>query len=141
MTGRRERVRAPGCGPGLEGHRREPTRGSWDVAQWAGSGKTQITRQDRASCGLASADPERAAPALFVAVLWAVIFFDVRRALAGPFIGFMRGLANDVTGDGITANAVSPGLINTLATAPQSEEQKRSTWNSTPSSGWAIPRM
>jgi NAD(P)-dependent dehydrogenase (short-subunit alcohol dehydrogenase family) len=43
-------------------------------------------------------------------------------------IGFMRGLANDVAGDGITANAVLPGLTNTLATAPQSEEQKRSTW-------------
>src|ERR1700728_1170271 len=43
-------------------------------------------------------------------------------------IGFMRGLANDVAGDGITANAVLPGLINTLAIAPQSEEQKRSTW-------------
>ena len=43
-------------------------------------------------------------------------------------IGFMRGLANDVAGVGITANAVLPGLINTLATAPQSEEQKRSTW-------------
>jgi NAD(P)-dependent dehydrogenase (short-subunit alcohol dehydrogenase family) len=39
-------------------------------------------------------------------------------------IGFMRGLANDVAGDGITANAVLPGLTNTLATAPQSEEQK-----------------
>jgi len=43
-------------------------------------------------------------------------------------IGFMRGLANDVANDGITANAVLPGLINTLATAPQSEEQKRATW-------------
>ena len=43
-------------------------------------------------------------------------------------IGFMRGLANDVANDGITANAVLPGLINTLATEPQSEEQKRSTW-------------
>jgi NAD(P)-dependent dehydrogenase (short-subunit alcohol dehydrogenase family) len=43
-------------------------------------------------------------------------------------IGFMRGLANDVANDGITANAVLPGLINTLATAPQSEEQKHSTW-------------
>ena len=49
-TRRRDRVRAPGCGPGLEGHRREPARGSWDVAQCAGSGKTQTTRQDRASC-------------------------------------------------------------------------------------------
>jgi hypothetical protein len=37
-------------------------------------------------------------------------------------IGFMRGLANDV------ANAVLPGLTNTLAIAPQSEEQKRGTW-------------
>ncbi|GAB2545767.1 SDR family NAD(P)-dependent oxidoreductase [Rhodanobacter koreensis] len=43
-------------------------------------------------------------------------------------VGFMRGLANDVASDGITANALLPGLINTLATAPQSEEQKRSTW-------------
>ena len=30
-------------------------------------------------------------------------------------IGFMRGLANDVADDGITANAVLPGLTNTLA--------------------------
>jgi 3-oxoacyl-[acyl-carrier protein] reductase len=43
-------------------------------------------------------------------------------------IGFMRGLANDVAGDGITANAVLPGLTNTLATAVQSDEQKRATW-------------
>jgi NAD(P)-dependent dehydrogenase (short-subunit alcohol dehydrogenase family) len=43
-------------------------------------------------------------------------------------VGFMRGLANDVAGDGITANAVMPGLTNTAATAPQSEEQKRATW-------------
>jgi NAD(P)-dependent dehydrogenase (short-subunit alcohol dehydrogenase family) len=43
-------------------------------------------------------------------------------------IGFMRGLANDVANDGITANAVLPGLTNTLATAPQSEDQKRATW-------------
>ena len=43
-------------------------------------------------------------------------------------IGFMRGLANDVANDGITVNAVLPGLTNTLATALQSEEQKRGTW-------------
>jgi NAD(P)-dependent dehydrogenase (short-subunit alcohol dehydrogenase family) len=43
-------------------------------------------------------------------------------------IGFMRGLANDVAGDGITANAVLPGLTNTPATAAQTEEQKRETW-------------
>jgi len=43
-------------------------------------------------------------------------------------IGFMRGLANDVASDGITANSVLPGLTNTLATAAQSEEQKRDTW-------------
>jgi hypothetical protein len=36
----------------LEGHRRESARGSWDGAHWAASGKTQVTRQDRASCGL-----------------------------------------------------------------------------------------
>jgi NAD(P)-dependent dehydrogenase (short-subunit alcohol dehydrogenase family) len=43
-------------------------------------------------------------------------------------IGFMRGLANDVANDGITANAVLPGLTNTLATASQSDELKRATW-------------
>jgi NAD(P)-dependent dehydrogenase (short-subunit alcohol dehydrogenase family) len=51
-------------------------------------------------------------------------------------IGFMRGLANDVANGGITANAVLPGLTNTLATAAQSEEQKRATWE-----GQAIKRM
>jgi NAD(P)-dependent dehydrogenase (short-subunit alcohol dehydrogenase family) len=43
-------------------------------------------------------------------------------------IGFMRGLANDVANDGITANAVLPGLTNTSAIAPQSDDQKRGTW-------------
>jgi len=43
-------------------------------------------------------------------------------------VGFMRGLANDVGGDGITANAVLPGLTDTAASAPQSEAQKRATW-------------
>jgi 3-oxoacyl-[acyl-carrier protein] reductase len=43
-------------------------------------------------------------------------------------IGFMRGLANDVADDGITANAVLPGLTNTQATADQPEEMKRATW-------------
>jgi len=43
-------------------------------------------------------------------------------------IGFMRGLANDVANDGITANSVLPGLTSTQAIAPQSEEQKRATW-------------
>jgi Enoyl-(Acyl carrier protein) reductase len=43
-------------------------------------------------------------------------------------IGFMRGLANDVANDGVTANAVLPGLTNTQAIAPQTEKQKRSTW-------------
>jgi NAD(P)-dependent dehydrogenase (short-subunit alcohol dehydrogenase family) len=43
-------------------------------------------------------------------------------------IGFMRGLANDVANDGITANTVLPGLTNTQAIGLQSEEQKRSTW-------------
>jgi len=43
-------------------------------------------------------------------------------------IGFMRGLANDVASDGITANAVLPGLTNTQATAEQPDELKRATW-------------
>jgi len=43
-------------------------------------------------------------------------------------IGFMRGLANDVGSDGITANAVLPGLTNTPATASQTDGQKRSIW-------------
>src|SRR5271163_2076920 len=43
-------------------------------------------------------------------------------------IGFMRGLANDVASDGITANAVLPGLTNTPAITAQTEEQKRDTW-------------
>jgi NAD(P)-dependent dehydrogenase (short-subunit alcohol dehydrogenase family) len=43
-------------------------------------------------------------------------------------IGFMRGLANDVADYGITANAVLPGLTNTLATASQPDEVKRATW-------------
>ena len=47
-------------------------------------------------------------------------------------IGFMRGLANDVANDGITANAVLPGLTNTSAIALESEEQKRSTWEQQP---------
>jgi NAD(P)-dependent dehydrogenase (short-subunit alcohol dehydrogenase family) len=51
-------------------------------------------------------------------------------------IGFMGGLANDVTNDGITANAVLPGLTNTPAIAPQSQEQKGSTWE-----GQAIKRL
>jgi hypothetical protein len=41
---------------------------------------------------------------------------------------FHARLSNDVSNDGITANAVLPGLTNTAAIAPQSEEQKRSTW-------------
>jgi NAD(P)-dependent dehydrogenase (short-subunit alcohol dehydrogenase family) len=43
-------------------------------------------------------------------------------------IGFMRGLANDVAADGITANAVLPGLTNTPATADFTDDQKRATW-------------
>ena len=43
-------------------------------------------------------------------------------------IGFMRGLANDVGGDGITANAILPALTNTRATRDLPEEFKRSIW-------------
>ena len=45
-------------------------------------------------------------------------------------IGFMRGLANDVANDGITCNAVLPGLTHTPATDAQGEEQRRATWQS-----------
>ena len=34
------------------GKRTANARGSRDVAQWAGNGKTQVTQQDRASCAL-----------------------------------------------------------------------------------------
>ncbi|WAC48230.1 SDR family NAD(P)-dependent oxidoreductase [Asticcacaulis sp. SL142] len=43
-------------------------------------------------------------------------------------MGFMRGLANDVADDGITCNAVLPGLTHTVATEAQGEEQRRATW-------------
>ncbi len=56
-------------------------------------------------------------------------------------IGFMRGLANDVANDGITANAVLPGLTNTLAIAPQSEEQNARSGSSKRSNGLETPGM
>ena len=43
-------------------------------------------------------------------------------------IGFMRGLANDVANDGITCNAVLPGLTHTVATEAQGEAQRRAVW-------------
>jgi NAD(P)-dependent dehydrogenase (short-subunit alcohol dehydrogenase family) len=43
-------------------------------------------------------------------------------------IGFMRGLANDVGGDGITANAILPALTNTRATRELPDDFKRSIW-------------
>ena len=54
-------------------------------------------------------------------------------------IGFMRGLANDVANDGITANAVLPGLTNTLAIAPQSESKNAPSGSNKPSSGLENP--
>ncbi len=51
-------------------------------------------------------------------------------------IGFMRGLANDVAHDGITCNAVLPGLTHTVATEEQGDEQRRATWQ-----GQAIQRF
>jgi NAD(P)-dependent dehydrogenase (short-subunit alcohol dehydrogenase family) len=51
-------------------------------------------------------------------------------------IGFMRGLASDVANDGITCNAVLPGLTHTVATEAQGEEQRRATWQ-----GQAIQRF
>jgi NAD(P)-dependent dehydrogenase (short-subunit alcohol dehydrogenase family) len=43
-------------------------------------------------------------------------------------IGFTRGLANDVGGDGITANAVLPALTDTRATRDMPDVVKRSVW-------------
>jgi NAD(P)-dependent dehydrogenase (short-subunit alcohol dehydrogenase family) len=51
-------------------------------------------------------------------------------------IGFMRGLANDVAGDGITANAVLPGLINTPQPRLSPRSKSAPPGNSKPSSGW-----
>lgn len=43
-------------------------------------------------------------------------------------IGFIRGLANDVASDGITANAVLPSLTRTPATADIPDEAKQIVW-------------
>lgn len=43
-------------------------------------------------------------------------------------IGFTRGLANDLGGDGITVNAILPAITNTPATAVVPEEFKREVW-------------
>jgi 3-oxoacyl-[acyl-carrier protein] reductase len=43
-------------------------------------------------------------------------------------IGFMRGLANDVASDGITANAILPAITNTRASRDLPDEFKRSVW-------------
>ena len=43
-------------------------------------------------------------------------------------VGFIRGLANDVAADGITANAVLPSLTRTPATADVPDEAKRLVW-------------
>jgi len=43
-------------------------------------------------------------------------------------IGFMRGLANDVGADGITANAILPALTNTRATRELPDDFKQSIW-------------
>jgi 3-oxoacyl-[acyl-carrier protein] reductase len=43
-------------------------------------------------------------------------------------IGFIRGLANDVAADGITANAVLPSLTRTPATADMPDDAKQLVW-------------
>ena len=55
-------------------------------------------------------------------------------------IGFMRGLANDVASDGITANEVLPGLTNTQAIGLNRTSKNVLPGNSKPSSGWESPR-
>lgn len=51
-------------------------------------------------------------------------------------IGFVRGLANDVAADGITANALLPALTNTPGTSAMPEEFKVAVWQ-----GQAIKRF
>ena len=55
-------------------------------------------------------------------------------------VGFMRGLANDVAEDGVTANAVLPGLTNTPAIAAQTDDQKKGTWGQQAIKRLAEPR-
>ncbi|MFS8056163.1 SDR family NAD(P)-dependent oxidoreductase [Rhizobium sp. BR 317] len=43
-------------------------------------------------------------------------------------IGFVRGLANDLGGDGITVNAVLPAITNTPGMAGLPDEVKREVW-------------
>jgi NAD(P)-dependent dehydrogenase (short-subunit alcohol dehydrogenase family) len=51
-------------------------------------------------------------------------------------IGFVRGLANDVAADGITVNAVLPGITNTPGTSGTPDEFKAMVWQ-----GQAIKRF
>ena len=44
-------------------------------------------------------------------------------------IGFMRGLANDLGGDGITCNAILPSLTETAQTAALPEEARRAVYS------------
>jgi len=44
-------------------------------------------------------------------------------------IGFMRGLANDLGGDGITCNAILPSLTETPQTAALPEEARRAVYS------------
>jgi NAD(P)-dependent dehydrogenase (short-subunit alcohol dehydrogenase family) len=56
-------------------------------------------------------------------------------------IGFTRGLANDVANDGIIANAVLPGLTNTLMTTSPTKSKNAVPGNSRRPSGWENLRM
>jgi len=50
------------------------------------------------------------------------------RSLTRSYFSPERGPGDDLCNGGTSANAVLPGLTNTLAIAPQSEEQKRAGW-------------
>jgi NAD(P)-dependent dehydrogenase (short-subunit alcohol dehydrogenase family) len=45
-------------------------------------------------------------------------------------LGFVRGLANDVAGNGITVNAILPPLVNTALVREMPEKEKQRTWKS-----------
>ena len=54
-------------------------------------------------------------------------------------IGFVRGLANDVAGDGITVNTVLPALTDTPGTSAHPEQFKRLVWEQQAIKRFAVP--
>jgi hypothetical protein len=74
-------------GPSLEGHHREPARGSWDAAERPGGGKTQVTRQARASCGIDISGPSSGCPG---PIRGCAVGGDLRRSATGLLPGCLN---------------------------------------------------